>query len=536
MSATPLSTRSKRASKVVALDDAIASIADGDAVAAVGVLGWLSPDALFAALERRFLASGGPRGLTFFLPVFSGDAMEIGGFDRVAHPGLVKRVVSGSFINPRHPRSGARPATMRMIAAGELEAYAWPIGATMHWLREVARRSPGYLTKIGLDTYADPLLEGTRVSASGPPLVERVDFKGETYLFYPSWDLDVALLRATSADDLGNLSFEREPLVSSSLEMALATKASGGRVIAQVERIVPAGRPAREVTVPGSLVDMVVVAPDPLMTTDSPFDEAYMGAGPAVLRTLPPLAAGADRVIARRAAREVQPGIVSIFGFGASANIPLALVESGTLTEATYYDYLLTTEHGVHGGIVMNGWTFSANIGPSALIGGAAQFDFIDGGNCPFAALAFAEIDAEGRANVSRFGSAHPGAGGYTDIAENARELVLTGTFNTGGLKVSDGPGLSILKEGSTPKLVERVSQVTYDLRRGVVERGQRVLIVTERAVFRVERDGLVLAEIAPGIDLEADVLAQMGFRPIRIDDPLPTMDAGLFGPLEEPA
>ena len=523
-------------SKVVPIDEAIATIEDDDTVGAVGVLAWLSPDALFSALEQRFLATGGPRRLSFFLPVFSGDAMRIGGFDRVAHAGLLKRVVSGSFLNPRHPDTGERPATMRLIAAGEVEAYAWPIGATMHWLREVARRSPGYLTKVGLDTYADPLMEGSRVSPTGPPLVERVEFKGETYLFYPSWDLDVALLRATSADEHGNLGFEREPLVSSSLEMALATKASGGRVIAQVERIVAAGRPAREIAVPGSVVDMVVTVPEPLMTTESPFDAAYTGGGPEVLGMLPPMTPGADRVIARRAAREVRPGVVSIFGFGASADIPLALVESGALTEATFYDYLMTTEHGVHGGVVMSGWSFSANVGPSALIGGAAQFDYIDGGNCAFAALAFAEIDAQGRANVSRFGSAHPGAGGYTDIAENARELILTGTFSTGGLEVTEGPGLTIVREGTTPKLVERVDQVTYDLRRGVVERGQRVLIVTERAVFRVEREGLVLAEIAPGVDLEKDILGAMRFRPAGIDDPLPRMDAALFGSMEEAA
>jgi len=517
--------------RILAAEDAVACIPDGATVASVGVIGWITPDRLLAALGARHARTGSPTGLTFFFPVGTGDAIGIKGMDHVARRGLMKRIVSGSYINPVDPRSGERPALMRLIRDNAVEAYSWPIGATMHWLREVARRSPGYLTRVGLGTYVDPLYGGGRFTACATEdLVHRVEVRGETMLFYPSWPIDVAFIRASSADRHGNLSFEDEPLVSSTPGLVLATKASGGRVIAQVRQIVADdARQASAVSIPGMFVDDIVVDPGMMAGTDTPSGAAYVGATRVPLSSLPRLPMTADKVIARRAAREVRRRELSIFGFGAAADIPLAMAEQGAFADGLA-DWWFTTEHGSYGGIVMPGWQFSANINPMAIIDGLYQFDAIDGGLCRFAALAFAEFDAEGVVNVSRFGSANPGAGGFTDIAENARRIVLTGTFTTGGLEVGfDGGRLRILREGRVRKFVRKAASITYRLLDGVRERGQRATIVTERAVFDVTPRGVVLTEIAPGIEIERDILAQMEFPPVSVATPPALMDAALF-------
>ena len=517
--------------KISTVEDAVADIRDGQSVASVGVIGWLTPDAVLAALADRFERSGGPRDLTFFFPCGTGDSIGIAGMDHVARPGLMKRIVSGSYINPRNPETGERPRLMDLIHRDAIEAYSWPIGASMHWLREVARRSPGYLTRIGLDTYIDPAHGGGALTARATdPLVERTEFRGRDYLFYPAWDLDVGIIRATSADPHGNLSFEDEPLLSSSIALAMAVKACGGRVIAQVARVVPPrSRPAGQVKLPGALVDAVVVAEDQMMGTDLAYDASYLVPESFTADRLAPLPLGADKVIARRAAQEVRPGEVTIFGFGASSDVPLAMSEDGCFEDDGILDYCFTTEHGSFGGVVMPGWQFSANIGPEALIDGVSQFDYIDGGNCELAVLSFAEFDAQANVNVSRFGSSNPGAGGFIDIAANARRLVFAGTLTTGGLELGfPGDGIRIEREGKVHKLVESVREVTYRVGRGVAE-GQSALLITERAVFDVTPDGLVLREIAPGVDVREDVLAQMGFAPVRIADPLVEMDRRLF-------
>jgi len=517
-------------SKIVSAAEVAASIDSGQSIGSMGVIGWVVPDTLLKALGDRYRACGAPRDLTFYFPVAAGDAMSIRGMDHVAQPGLMKRIVSGSYINPVHPETGERPAIMRMIQNNEVEAYSWPIGASMHWLREVARKSPGYLTKIGLGTYADPDQGGGKFTPRcEADLIRKIDFEGEPYLFYPSWPLDCVFIRASSSDEFGNLSFEDEPLVSAGIALALAAKASGGRVIAQARRIVPRNaRRATEVKLPGIFVDAVVHTPDMVMGTDTPHDVAYLH--PSANQVVPDIPFGPDKVIARRAAREVRKRELSIFGFGAAADVPLILAEQGLIDPQTGSDdYWFTTEHGSYGGVVMSGWQFSANIYPQALIDGLQQFDVIDGGLCQFAALAFAEYDQTGRVNVSKFGKANPGAGGFTDIATNAQRLVFTGTFTTGGLDIAYvGGRMHVVREGKVRKFVTNAQSVTYSVAEGV-QKGQSVLIVTERAVFEVEQEGLVLVEIAPGVDLERDVLALMDFPPARILDPLPLMDAALF-------
>lgn len=518
--------------KVCSFEDAVSIIKDGQTVAAVGVIGWITPDKTLAALAERFRKTGAPANLTFYFPCGTGDGQDIRGMDHVAVEGLMRRIVSGSYVNPAHPVTGKRPELMRVVRENLVEAYSWPIGATMHWLREVARRSPGYMTKIGLGTYIDPGQQGGKLNArTTEDLVEKISFRGEDYLFYPTFPLNVGIIRASASDELGNLSFEDEPLMSSSLAIALAVKACGGKVIAQVRKTVERfSRPANTVRIPGVLVDHVVVDPAQMMVTNIPFNDAFLGGKWTPIENMDRLPLGADKVIARRVAREIKRDTVAIFGFGASSDAPSVMVEDGILTRETIDRYPSTTEHGPHGGVVTSGWTFSANLNPEASLDGVTQFDFIDGGNCKFAALAFAEFDAEGNVNVSRFGSSHPGAGGFIDIAHNAEKLVFAGTFTTGGLKVSIGDGtLKIEQDGKVRKFVRRATQITYPVTEGVAKRGQEAILVTERAVFRIEADGLVLTEVAAGIDVKSQILGMMDFAPIRIADSLVTMDKSLF-------
>lgn len=510
--------------------EAVSSIPDGAHVASVGVIGWVTPDTLLKALGERFEATGAPKNLDFFFPVGTGDAQGIRGMDHVAHEGLMRRIVAGSFINPVDPKTGKRPELMRLIRENRIEAYSWPIGATMHWLREVARKSPGYLTEIGVGTYADPDFGGGKFTARATEdLIQKLDFAGREMLFYPSRPIDVAFVRASSADRHGNLSWEDEPLVSANIGLILAARASGGRVIAQVRRIIDE-RPAAGVTIPGYFVDDIVVDSEMMMTTDVPFDPAYFSGRRRPLDQLPRPGMSPDKVIARRAAQEVRRRELSIFGFGASADIPLVMAEDGRLDGDAGKDYWFTTEHGSYGGVVMSNWQFSANINPDAILDGLYQFDAIDGGACEFAALAFAEFDARGIVNVSKFGAANPGAGGFIDIAHNARRLVFTGTFTTGGLKTRFDDGqLVIEQDGRISKFVEAAESITYRVRDGIRDRGQTAKIVTERAVFEVTAEGLVLTEIAPGVDLRTHILDRMAYAPLRIADPLKTMDAALF-------
>jgi propionate CoA-transferase len=421
-------------SKICSLKEAVSGIQDGQTVASVGVIGWITPDELLKGLGDRFDQGDGPRDLTFYFPCGTGDAMDIGGMDRVAKKGLMKRIVSGSFINPVHPITGERPKLMQLIKQNAIEAYSWPIGASMQWLREVARKSPGYLTKIGLGSYIDPAQDGGRLTTlTTEDLVEKVSFKGEDYLFYRSWPIHHCFIRASSSDEFGNLSFEDEGLMSSALALALATKACGG----------------------------TVVAPDQVMVTDTPHDTRYLSPARLQLDTLPKIPFGADKIIGRRAYMEVPKHTLTILGFGASSDMPLVMVEDGALNEQNMHEYRFTTEHGSYGGVVMTGWQFSTNMWPEALVDGVTQFDAIDGGLCECTALAFAEFDASGNVNVSKFGAANPGAGGFIDIAHNASKLIFTGTFTAGGLSISSDDGvLRIDKEGKNKKFVAHRSHI----------------------------------------------------------------------------
>lgn len=295
-------------SKFASADDGLRLVSSNQTVASAGVIGWTVPDALLEALGRRFERETAPNGVTFYFPCGTGDAMGIRGMDHVSRAGLMRRIISGSYINPINPKTGERPALMQLIQRNEVEAYAWPIGASMHWLREVARRGPGYLTRIGVGTFADPDMEGGRITErASEPLIRKITIDGEQYLFYPTFPVDVALICATSADDDGNLSWEDEPLTSANVALALAAKACGGKVIAQVrKRVGKQQRPATAVGLPGVFVDHVVLVEDMLMTSGTAYDPAYTGRRARSLSTLPAMPFTPARIVAHRAAREVQ--------------------------------------------------------------------------------------------------------------------------------------------------------------------------------------------------------------------------------------
>jgi propionate CoA-transferase len=519
-------------SKVVSFEEAAEMVPDGATIGCCGVIGWITPDRMLQSIAQRYQQDSSPSNCTFYFPCGTGDSIEIPGMDHVAVPGLMKRIISGSYINPLNPKTGERPKLMQMIHANKVEAYSWPIGATTQWLRETTRKGPGLLTEIGIGCYIDPRQTGGKVNdAAKDDLVFLREMNGKEYLFYPTFPIDIAIVRGTTADIYGNVTFEKEPFLSAVLQLAMAAKSSGGKVIVQVERVVERGSlPAHMVRIPGCLVDAIVVDPKQVMGSECEYLPEASGEARGSLENLPRIPFGVDKVIARRAAREVRPGEVGIFGFGAAGDVPLILAEDGNLDDGAIHQYHFTTEHGPHGGVLLRDWQFSANYNLEAIVDCASHFDFIDGGGCPFTALAFAEFDQEGSVNVSKFGKYAPGAGGFIDIAHNAKRIVFTGTFTGGGPKMNIGEGrCSVEREGKFKKLVKKAQQITYPTWKGVKERGQSAMLITERAVFLLEPEGLVLTEIAPGIDLQRDVLDQMEFAPARILDPLPLMDAALF-------
>jgi propionate CoA-transferase len=526
-------------SKIVSARDAVAGIKTGQTVACLGCLGWITPDSLLTALAERFTETAQPRDLSFVFPIGTGDTRAIRGMDRVAIEGLMKRVIGGTFVNAVDPATGKRPEINRLIREDRIAAYAWPMGAIMHWLREVGRGGTGYLTTVGLGTYADPRVDGARLTPSAPnDLTKVIQIENREHLFYPTWPVDVGFIRATSADEDGNLSFEEEPLISAAIAIAVAVKASGGKVIAQVKRIVPRRqRRTQDVRVPGALVDYVVVSKEQIMGTNLVHEESFLGGVPFATDTLPTLAEGLDKVICRRVAQEVRTGTPTIFGFGISTSVPLVMSEMGYFRDGRIDDYIFTTEHGPFGGMVMNGAHFSPNRYADGLLDGPTQFDLIDGGGVKVALLSFGQFDSAGNINVSRLGDHIVGAGGFIDIAERTPEIVFSGSFTAGGLDIGYGSsGVRILREGRTKKFVEKVDHLTFSAKRAVNERGQSIRFVTERAGFTLAPEGLILTEIAPGIDVRRDILDQMAFAPARIADSLKIMDEAVFRPLHSAA
>jgi propionate CoA-transferase len=509
----------KLTNKIVSADEAVAVLQDGDTVAIQGFVGIGVPDELILALERRFLKTDHPRGLTLLLSAAPGDGKELG-VNRLAYDGLFKRVIGSHY--------SLIPRLAEMAVAGKFEAYNLPLGTICHLFRDIAARRPGNFSKVGLRTFIDPRIQGGKINdITTEDLVELYHIGGEEWLFYKSFPINVAMLRGTTADPDGNITMEREALTLDVLPLAMAARNSRGLVIAQVERIAASeSLNPREVQVPGVLVDCVVVAePEQHRQTYAvSYNHAYSGRQRVPLDRIEALKLGERKVIGRRCAFELPVGGVINLGIGMPEALAAVAAEERVLKLVT-----LTAEPGVIGGMPQGGLNFGAALNPAAVIQQNQQFDFYDGGGLDMACLGMAQADRHGNVNVSRFGKRLAGSGGFINISQNAKKVLFAGTFTTGGLRVAIEHGkLQILREGEARKFLDQVDQITFsgDL---AAETGQPAYYVTERCVFRRAEDGMELIEVAPGIDIEQHILAQMDFKPIVRNPKL--MDARIFLP-----
>ena len=514
--------------KQISAADAVARIADHATVAVNSSSGLCCPDAVLAALGERFDTTGHPRGLTTIHPIAAGDFFGTKGVDHIAKPGCLARIIGGSY--PSGPSKAEPPLIWQMIAANQVEAYNLPSGIIFDMLREGAGKRPGVLTKVGMDTFVDPQQDGGAMTpaARANPIVRRETFDGEDWLYFRALQPDVAIIRASTADQRGNLSFGSEGAYLGAMEMALAAHNSGGIVIAQVRAVAQNGsiRP-HDVHVPGILVDHVVEAPDMLQTTATPFDPAISG---ELIRPLDSFSVpefGVQKVIARRVAQELQKGWAVNIGFGVSANVPRIFLEEGQHGAVTW-----VIEQGAVGGIPLLEFKFGCASNAEAFVASPHQFAYFQAGGFDASLLSFLEIDANGSVNVSRL-AATPhrtaGAGGFVDITARAKRIVFSGTFNAGArMRIVDGR-LVIDKEGHTAKIVEAVDQISFSGTRAVAQ-GQDARYVTERCVLRLTPDGLMVTEFAPGMDMQRDILDQAQ-TPLLVSDALREMDGALFQP-----
>jgi propionate CoA-transferase len=507
-------------SKVMSARQAVSLIKDGDTVATGGFVGTGFPEQLAVELEKLYLDDGRPRGLTLVYAAGQGDGAERG-LNHMGHDGLVSRVVGGHW--------GLVPKLQKLAFENKIQAYNLPQGVISHLYRDIAAHKPRTITHIGLGTFVDPRNGGGKINTlTTEELVELVEFDGDEYLAYKTFPINVALLRGTTADLNGNVTMEKEALTLEALAIATAARNSGGLVIVQVERIAePHTLSSRAVKIPGIMVDCIVQSQpeNHWQTFAEVYNPSFSGEVRVPATAIAPMELGIRKIIARRAALELHPDDIVNLGIGMPEGVANVANEEKILKHIT-----LTAEPGVIGGIPAGGLNFGAASNTDAIIDQPSQFDFYDGGGLDVTFLGLAQADAGGNLNVSKFGPKLAGAGGFINISQTAKKVVFVGTFTAGGLKVEiEDDRLMIRQEGKVKKFILQVEHVTFS---GSHSRksGQQVLYVTERCVFKLGDQGMELIEIAPGVDLERDILANMDFKPV-ISGKLAFMEARIFAP-----
>lgn len=518
MLTVPRKKAGARMAKLMGLDEAVSLIQDGDALAVEGFVCNAQPEALCKALEKRFLQTGAPTGLTLMYAAGQGDGKDAC-LNHLAHEKLLKRVIGGHW--------NLSPKLGKLASEEKIEAYNLPQGTLSQLLRDIAAGKVGTITHVGLKTFVDPRLDGGKINKSAKEdLVELIHVGGREQLLYKAFPLNVCLIRGTTADEKGNITMEKEGVFLCATAMAQAVKNSGGKVIVQVERVVKNGTlKPKDVKIPHIYVDAVVVVPasEHMPEADSQMMNVYSGEVCIPTGALEPLPLDERKIIGRRAAMELKPNTVVNLGIGVPEAVAIVA------NEEKIGDYMtLTVEAGPVGGIPAGGMHFGLSINADCLLDQPVQFDFYDGGGIDLAYLGLAECDEIGNINVSKMGSRITGAGGFINITQNAKRLFFCGAFTAKGLKISSGNGrLKIVNEGQVKKFIKQVNHVTFS-GEYASEQEQPVLYITERAVFELRIDGLHLIEVAPGIDIEKDILAHMDFRP-KMDTAPKLMDERIF-------
>ena len=511
---------------VLTTTEAARLIDDSDVISVSSSSGLGCPDAVLEAIGQRYAESGAPANLTSLHPIAAGDMYGIKGIDHLCRPGQLRMVVAGSL-----PSGGSKldpPLIRQLIHSDQIQALNIPSGVLFQMHRAASTGQPGVFTEVGLGTYADPRLEGAKMNAVTDDFVQPIQVAGNDYLFYPAIKVDVAIIRATTADPHGNLSYEQECGTLGALDQAYAAHNNGGIVIAQVKKLSEAQLPTQSVHVPGVLVDAIVLAPDQMQTTQTVYDPALSGEEHRDLDDVEPIEFGLEKVIARRSAAELQVDAVVNLGFGISAAVPRVLLEEGHAEDVTW-----VIEQGAVGGFPATGFAFGCALNPQALVQSIDQFTLLQGGGFDVAMLSFLEVSGGGDVNVSYL-PARPhvtaGVGGFNDIVTRAPKIVYSGYFTAGkkDIQIVDGR-LEIISDGPVAKFVPEVAQVSFsgEMAR---QRRQDVLYVTERCVIQLTPSGLMVIEIAPGVDLERDVLAKAGV-PLLVSPELRLMSSALFRP-----
>lgn len=491
---------------IILARDAANLITDGDTIITDGFIGSCFPEELAIGLEQRFLETQSPKNLTLVFCAGQGDGNNRG-LNHLGHEGLLEKVIGGHW--------NLVPKIQRLVIENKVEAYNLPQGVLCHMIRDIAAKRPGTLTHVGLNTFIDPRNGGGKLNEkTKKDIIQLIDIEDKEYLLYKTFPIGIALLRGTYADENGNISMEHEGLTVSMLSAAQAVRNSGGKVIVQVEQIVKAGSlDPRLVKIPGIYVDAVVVSTakeNHMQTFKTQYNPSFSGDITVPVNSIAPMELDERKIICRRAAMEICKGDIVNLGIGLPEGIGTVTNEMGISD-----DFILTVESGIIGGVPQSGLDFGCAINPQAIIDQANQFDSYHGGGLDIAFLGLAQADRQGNINVSKFGTRIPGAGGFIDITQNAKTVVFCGTFMAKGHKIIIEDGiLNIIEDGNVKKFVEEVEQITFS-GKFATECGQRVLYITERAVFQLTAKGIELLEIAPGVQLEKDILSKMDFKPI---------------------